>query len=148
MTNKKVKKCFVCLKLVKKNQNILSCSTCLQTIYFNCIKDKFCITKNMLWKCTFCSFIFPFSSCSDKEFAELFDFDISNLFYSANHLNNLFKNLSWLGALCSSLIAAIQNQKVNHYLILFTAHLFTYSNRIKNKIKIKTNNYNNKNDLV
>ena len=56
--------------------------------------------------------------------------------------------MSWLGALCSSLIAAIQNQKVNHYLILFTAHLFTYSNRIKNKIKIKTNNYNNRNNLV
>ena len=48
----------------------------------------------MLWKCTFCSFTFPFSSCSDKEFAELFDFGISNLSYSANHLNNLFKNLS------------------------------------------------------
>ena len=53
MTNKKVKKCFVCLKLAEKNQNILSCSTCLQTIHLNCIKDKFCITKNMLWKCTF-----------------------------------------------------------------------------------------------
>ena len=48
MTNKKVKKCFVCLKVVKKNQKILSCSTCLQTIHLNCIKDKFCITKNML----------------------------------------------------------------------------------------------------
>ena len=94
MTNKKVKKCFVCLKVVKKNQKILSCSTCLQTIHLNCIKDKFCITKNMLWKCTFCSFTFPFSSCSNKEFAELFDFNISNLSYSANHLNNLFKNLS------------------------------------------------------
>ena len=90
MTNKKLKKCFVCLKVVKKNQKILSCSTCLQTIHLNCIKDKFCITKNMLWKCTFCSFTFPFSSCSNKEFAELFDFNISNLSYSANHLNNLF----------------------------------------------------------
>ena len=39
----------------------------------------------MLWKCTFCSFTFPFSSCSDKEFAELFDFGNSNLFYSAMH---------------------------------------------------------------
>ena len=48
----------------------------------------------MLWKCTFCSFTFPFSSCSDKEFAELFDFGISNLSFSDNHLNNLFKNLS------------------------------------------------------
>ena len=48
----------------------------------------------MLWKCTFCSITFSFSSFSDKEFAELFDFDISNLSYSANHLNNLFKNLS------------------------------------------------------
>ena len=57
-------------------------------------------------------------------------------------------NLSWLRALCSSLIGAVQIQKVNHYLILFTAHLFTYSNRIKNKIKIKTNNYNNRNNLV
>ena len=34
------------------------------------------------------------SSCSDKKFAELFDFDNSNLFYCTNHLNNLFKNLS------------------------------------------------------
>ena len=93
MTNKKVKKCFVCLKLVKKNQKILSCSTCLQIIHLNCIKDKFCITKN-IWKCIFCSFTFPFSSCSDKEFAKLFDFGISNLSYLANHLNNLFKNLS------------------------------------------------------
>ena len=48
----------------------------------------------MLWKYTFCSFTFPFSSCSDKKFAELFNFYISNLSYSANHLNNLFKNLS------------------------------------------------------
>ena len=94
MTNKKVKKCFVCHQLVKKNQKTLSCSKCLQTIHLNCSKDKFCITKNMLWKCTFCSFTFPFSSCSDKEFAELCDFDISNLSYSANNLNNLFKNLS------------------------------------------------------
>ena len=95
MTNNKIKKCFVYLKLVNKNQKILSCLfTCLQTIHINCIKDKFSITKNMLWKCTFCSFTFPFSSCSDKEFAELFDFGNSNLFYSANHLNNLFKNLS------------------------------------------------------
>ena len=90
MTNKKIKKCFVCLKLVEKNQKVL-CSTCLQTIHLNCIKDKFCIIKNMLWKCTFCSFRFPFSSCSDKEFVELFDFGITNLFYSANHLiKNLF----------------------------------------------------------
>ena len=94
MTNKKVKKCFVCLKVVKKNQKILSCSTCLQTIHLNCIKDKFSMTKNMLWKCTFCSFTFPFSSSSDKEFAELFDFGISNLSYFANHVNNLLKNLS------------------------------------------------------
>ena len=94
MTNKKIKKCFVCLKLVKKNQKILSCSTCLQTIYLNCIKDKYCITKNMQWKYTFCSFTFPFSSCSDKEFAELFDFGNSNLFYSAKNLNDLFKNIS------------------------------------------------------
>ena len=48
MTNKKIKKCFVCLKLVEKNQKILSCSTCLQTIHLNCIKDKLCITKIML----------------------------------------------------------------------------------------------------
>ena len=48
----------------------------------------------MLWKCTFCLFTFPFSSCSDKEFAELFDFGNSNLFYSANNLNDLFKNIS------------------------------------------------------
>ena len=94
MTNKKIKKCFACLKLVKKNQKILSCSTCLQTIHLNCIKDKYCITKNMQWKCTFCSFTFPFSSCSDKEFAELFDFGNSNLFYSAKNLNDLFKNIS------------------------------------------------------
>ena len=47
MTNKKIKTCFICLKLVKKNQKILLCSTCLQTIHHNCIKDKFCINKNM-----------------------------------------------------------------------------------------------------
>ena len=46
----------------------------------------------MQWKCTFGSF--PFSSCSDKEFAELFDFGNSNLFYSAKNLNDLFKNIS------------------------------------------------------
>ena len=91
MTNKKIKKFFVCLKLVKKNQKILSCSKCLQTFHLNCIKDKYCITKNMQWKCTFCSFTFPFSSCSDKEFAELFDFGNSNLFYSAKNLNDYSK---------------------------------------------------------
>ena len=48
----------------------------------------------MQWKCTFCSFTFPFSFCSDKEFAELFDFGNSNLFYSAKNLNDLFKNIS------------------------------------------------------
>ena len=52
------------------------------------------MAKNMLWKCTVCLFTFLFSFCSDKEYAELFDFDDSNLFYFANHLNNLFKNLS------------------------------------------------------
>ena len=48
----------------------------------------------MQWKCTFCSFTFPFSSCSDKEFAELFDFGNSSLFYSSKNLNDLFKNIS------------------------------------------------------
>ena len=33
-------------------------------------------------------------------------------------------------------------------LVLFTAHLFTYLNRIKNKTKIKTNNYNNRDNLI
>ena len=68
----KIKKCFVYLKLVKKNQKILSCCTCLQTIHINCIENKFCITKNMLWNCTFCSFTYPFSSSLDKGFAQLF----------------------------------------------------------------------------
>ena len=94
MTNKKILKWFVCLKLVKKNQKILSCCTCLQTIHLNCIKNKFCIPKNMQWKSTFCSFTFPFISCSVKEFAELFDFGNFNLFYSAKNLNDLFKNIS------------------------------------------------------
>ena len=48
----------------------------------------------MQWKCTFCSFTFPFRSCSDKEFAELFDFGNSNLLYSSKNLNDLFKNIS------------------------------------------------------
>ena len=48
----------------------------------------------MLWKCTSGSFTFSFSSCSDKEFAELFDFNNFNLFYSASNLNDLFKNIS------------------------------------------------------
>ena len=39
-------------------------------------------------------FTFPFSSCSDKEFAELFHFGNSNLFYSAKNLDDLFKNIS------------------------------------------------------
>ena len=42
-----------------------------------------------------------------------------------------------VGALCSSLIGVVHIQKVNHYLDLFLAHLFTYSNRNKNKTKIK-----------
>ena len=42
----------------------------------------------------FCSFTFPFNSCSDKEFAKLFDFGNSKLFYSAKNPNDLFKNIS------------------------------------------------------
>ena len=34
---------------------------------------------NMQWKCTFCSFAFPFCFYSDKEYAELFDFGNSNI---------------------------------------------------------------------
>ena len=60
----------------------------MQTIYLNCIKDKSYITKNVMEVHFLFIFLF-FSFCSDKEFAELFNF-----VYSANHLNNLFKNLS------------------------------------------------------
>ena len=81
-----------CLKLIKKNQKILSCFTCWQTSNRNCVENKFCITKNMLQKYTFCSFTFPFSSYLDKEFTKLFVCNF-NLFCSANQLNNSFKNL-------------------------------------------------------
>ena len=65
----------------------------MQTVHLNYIENKSYMTKNMLWKCIVCLFTFLFNFCSDKEYAELFDFDNSNFFYVANYLNNLFKNL-------------------------------------------------------
>ena len=53
----------------------------MQTIHLNCIEDKSFITKTMVWKCTFCLFTFPFSSCLGKKIAEFINLDIFNLFF-------------------------------------------------------------------
>ena len=90
------KTCCNCLKTVRKNQKSLICSQCLQIIHVKCTGKNSQTNNNGIgtWKCNLCNdFSFPFSSCSDVEFDELYKSNQTNsnaTLLSAYELNKIF----------------------------------------------------------
>ena len=90
------KTCCNCLKTVRKNQKSLICSQCLQIIHVKCTGKDSQTNNNGIgtWKCNLCNdFSFPFSSCSDVEFDELYKSNQTNsnaTLLSAYELNKIF----------------------------------------------------------
>ena len=94
------KTCLDCEKTIRKNQKSLTCSQCLQFKHVKCPGRK---AQNNLqikptttadWTCSFCDFSFPFASCSEVEFDDIFNPTDScyDKTLNAHDLNLMFNN--------------------------------------------------------
>ena len=96
MKNKTFKKCSLCFKTLRKKQKVLKCDFCAEAIHFKC--DNVNMAENNIslepWKCNYCTFTFPYHSCSNEEFWKLFNSRVENIHYNTEELNDLFKDLS------------------------------------------------------
>ena len=82
-------KCNYCNKTIRKNQKCICCSSCSYNFHVKCCKNNINASKS--WTCEICSgWTPPFNHLSNIELATVVNPHISNLSFTAGHLNNIF----------------------------------------------------------